>query len=229
MAFDFKKEYKEFYMPKNKPEIVNVPKANYIAVRGKGNPNTPNGEYQQAIGVLYAVAYTLKMSYKTDYKIEGFFEYVVPPLEGFWWQGEQHPVDAVVRTDRADRREVVRGVDYGNKDAFNWISVIRLPDFVTSKDFKWAVEIATQKKKLDCSKAEFLTIDEGLCVQMMHIGPFDNEPESVALMDAFLEEHGYENDINEERLHHEIYMSDARKIAPEKWKTVIRHPIKKRN
>ena len=209
MAFDFKKEYKEFYRPKNKPEIVNVPTANYIAVRGKGNPNTPDGEYQQAISVLYAVAYTLKMSYKTDYKIEGFFEYVVPPLEGFWWQ------------DNVD------GVDYGNKDSFNWISVIRLSDFVTKKDFEWAVETATQKKKLDCSNAEFLTIDEGLCVQIMHIGPFDNEPETVAIMDAFLEENGYENDINEKRLHHEIYMSDARKVAPEKWKTVIRHPIKK--
>ena len=210
MAFDFKKEYKEFYMPKNKPEIVNVPKANYIAVRGKGNPNTPDGEYQQAISILYAVAYTLKMSYKTDYKMEGFFEYVVPPLEGFWWQ------------------ENVDGVDYGNKDSFHWISVIRLPDFVTKKDFEWAVEIATKKKKLDCSKAEFLTLDEALSVQIMHIGPFDNEPESVAVMDAFLEEQGYENDINEKRLHHEIYMSDARKVAPEKWKTVIRHPIKRK-
>lgn len=210
MAFDFKKEYKEFYMPKNKPEIVNVPTANYIAVRGKGNPNTPDGEYQQAISVLYAVAYTLKMSYKTDYKIEGFFEYVVPPLEGFWWQ------------------ENVSGVDYGNKDSFNWISVIRLPDFITKTDFEWAVENASKKKKLDCSKAEFITIDEGLCVQIMHIGPFDNEPETVAIMDAFLEENGYENDINEKRLHHEIYMSDARKVAPEKWKTVIRHPIRRK-
>lgn len=210
MAFDFKKEYKEFYMPKKKPEIVNVPKADYIAVRGKGNPNTPDGEYQQAIGILYAVAYTLKMSYKTDYKIEGFFEYVVPPLEGFWWQDN------------------MQGVDYGNKDAFSWISVIRLPDFVTKKDFEWAVETAAQKKKLDCSKAEFLTIDEGLCVQIMHTGPFDNEPESVAIMDAFLEENGYENEINETRLHHEIYLSDARKAAPEKWKTVIRHPIRRK-
>ena len=211
MAFDFKKEYKEFYMPKNKPEIVNVPTANYIAVRGKGNPNTPDGEYQQAISVLYAVAYTLKMSYKTDYKIKGFFEYVVPPLEGFWWQ------------------ENVSGVDYGNKDSFNRISVIRLPDFITKTNFEWAVENASKKKKLDCSKAEFITIDEGLCVQIMHIGPFDNEPESVAIMDAFLEENGYENDINEKRLHHEIYMSDARKVAPEKWKTVIRHPIRKKS
>ncbi len=210
MAFDFKKEYKEFYMPKNKPEIVNVPKANYIAVRGKGNPNNPDGEYQQAIGILYAVAYTLKMSYKTDYKIEGFFEYVVPPLEGFWWQDN------------------MEGVDYGNKDTFHWISVIRLPDFVTKKDFDWAVETAAQKKKLDCGKAEFLTVEEGLCVQMMHMGSFDDEPESVAVMDAFVEEQGYENDITAERLHHEIYMSDARKVAPEKWKTVIRHPIKKK-
>ena len=209
MAFDFKKEYKEFYMPKNKPAIVTVPKANYIAVRGKGNPNEEGGAYQKAISVLYAVAYTLKMSYKTDYKIDGFFEYVVPPLEGIWWQ------------------EDVKGVDYGNKDSFNWISVIRLPDFITKENFDWAVSTATKKKKLDCSSAEFLTIDEGLCVQIMHIGSFDDEPESVAKMDAYLVEKGYENDLNDTRLHHEIYMSDARKVAPEKWKTVIRHPIKK--
>lgn len=209
MAFDFKKEYKEFYMPKNKPEIVTVPPANYIAVRGKGDPNEENGAYQQAIGVLYAIAYTLKMSYKGDYKIEGFFEYVVPPLEGFWWQ------DNVV------------GVDYSNKSTFHWISVIRLPDFITQKDFDWAVETASKKKKMDCSSAEFLTIEEGLCVQIMHLGAFDEEPKSVALMDAFIKENGYVNDMNGERLHHEIYMSDARKVAPEKWKTVIRHPIKK--
>ncbi len=209
MAFDFKKEYKEFYMPKSKPAIVTVPKANYIAVRGKGNPNEEGGAYQKAISVLYAVAYTLKMSYKTDYKIEGFFEYVVPPLEGFWWQ------------------EDINGVDYGNKDSFNWISVIRLPDFVKKENFDWAVDAATKKKKLDCSSVEFLTIDEGLCVQIMHIGPFDDEPESVAKMDEYLAENGYENDLSDTRLHHEIYMSDARKVAPEKWKTVIRHPIKK--
>lgn len=212
MAFDFKKEYKEYkeyYMPKNKPQIVDVPKANYIAVRGKGNPNEENGTYQQAISVLYAVAYTLKMSYKTDYKIEGFFEYVVPPLEGFWWQ------------DNVD------GVDYTDKSAFNWISVIRLPDFITQKDFEWAVETAGKKKKMDCSSAEFMTIEEGLCVQIMHLGPFDAEPETVALMDEYIEQNGYVNDINASRLHHEIYMSDARKVAPEKWKTVIRHPIKR--
>ena len=221
------KEYKEFYMPKNKPEIVKIPPMNYVAVRGKGNPNVECGDYQQAISILYAVAYTLKMSYKTDYKIEGFFEYVVPPLEGFWWQGEQHPVDAEMRTDRTDRRENIKGIDYSNKDTFNWISVIRLPDFITEKDFAWAVQTATRKKKIDCSPAEFLTIDEGLCVQIMHQGSFDSEPATVALLEDYLKEQGYENNINEQRLHHEIYMSDARKVAPEKWKTVIRHPIKK--
>ena len=209
MAFDFKKEYKAFYMPKNKPEIVMIPSTNYIAVRGVGNPNEENGAYQQAISVLYAVAYTLKMSYKTDYKIEGFIEYVVPPLEGFWWQ------------------ENSQEIDYTNKATFHWISVIRLPDFVTEKDFKWAVETATHKKKLDCSVAEFLTIEEGLCVQIMHLGSFDNEPETVAIMDQFIKENGYENDLSDKRLHHEIYLSDARKVAPEKWKTVIRHPVKK--
>lgn len=209
MAFDFKKEYREFYMPKSKPEIVSVPKANYIAVRGKGNPNEEDGAYQQVISVLYAISYTLKMSYKTDHKIKGFFEYVVPPLEGFWWQ------------------EHVDSVDYADKSTFNWISVIRLPDFVTLSDFEWAVAAATKKKKLDCSSAEFMTIDEGLCVQMMHLGPFDDEPGAVALMDEYVAKNGYVNDINQTRLHHEIYMSDARKVAPEKWKTVIRHPIKK--
>lgn len=209
MAFDFKKEYKEFYMPKNKPQIVNVPTANYIAVRGCGDPNEEGGAYKQAIGVLYAVAYTLKMSYKTDYKIKGFFEYVVPPLEGFWWQ------------DQSDE------FDYTDKSSFQWISVIRLPDFVTKEDFDWAVQTAEKKKKMDCSTAEFFTIEEGLCVQIMHYGPFDSEAESIALMEAYLDEHGYVNDMNDERRHHEIYMSDARKVAPEKWKTVIRHPIKK--
>ena len=208
MAFDFKKEYKEFYMSKSVPEIITVPKANYIAVRGMGDPNQEGGAYQSAVSILYAVAYTLKMSYKTDYRIEGFFEYVVPPLEGFWWQ------------------EGVDGIDYGDKSTFHWISVIRLPEFVTKKDFDWAVEEAARKKKLDCSLAEFLTIEEGLCVQIMHIGPFDNEPSTVALMDQYIAENGYANDMNETRLHHEIYLSDARKAAPEKWKTVIRHPIR---
>lgn len=209
MVLDFKKEYRELYMPKNKPQIINVQRANYIAVRGKGDPNEVGGTYQQAISVLYAVAYTLKMSYKTDYKIEGFFDYVVPPLEGFWWQDD------------------IEGVDYSDKTSFNWISVIRLPDFISQADFEWAIETAAKKKKIDCTSAEFITVDEGLCVQMMHLGPFDDEPKTVALMDAYLEENGYVNDFNKNRLHHEVYLSDARKVSPEKWKTVIRHPIKK--
>lgn len=211
MAFDYKKEYKEFYMPKNQPEIVTVPSMNYLAVRGKGNPNTGDGDYQRAIEILYALAYTLKMSYKTSYKIEGFFQYVVPPLEGFWWQ------------------EGVIGIDYNNKDTFQWISVIRLPDFITRTDFEWAVQTAREKKGLDCSVAEFMTVEEGLCVQMMHLGAFDTEPASIDRMDAYLQEQGYENDFGEGRFHHEIYLSDARRVAPEKWKTVIRHPIRKQD
>ena len=209
MAFDFKKAYKEFYLPKNTPEIVTVPRANYIAVRGQGDPNREGGAYQQAIGVLYAVAYTLKMSYKTDHRIDGFYEYVVPPLEGFW------------------RQEGAAGVDYANKAAFHWISVIRLPEFVTEQDFAWAVETASRKKKLDCSAAEFLTVEEGLCVQIMHLGSYDDEPATIAVMDRYLLENGYENDLSDSRLHHEIYLSDPRKVEAAKWKTVIRHPIRK--
>ena len=209
MAFDFKKEYKEFYLPKDKPELIQVPAMRYVAVRGEGDPNLPGGAYQRAIGVLYAVAYTLKMSYKTDHRIEGFYDYVVPPLEGFWQQKGGGPMD------------------YGRKEDLQWISVIRLPDFVTEKDLEWAVGTAAEKKKLDCSAAEFLTVEEGLCVQCMHLGPYDDEPETVARMEAFLEEKGCETDLTHRRLHHEIYLSDARRVPPEKWKTVIRHPIKK--
>lgn len=208
MPFDFKKEYKEFYMPKNKPEIVTLLPVNYIAVRGKGNPNEEGGAYQQAVGILYAVAYTLKMSYKGPHKIEGFFEYVVPPLEGFWWQ------------DNVD------GVDYSDKSSFNWISVIRLPDFVKKADFDWACIEASKKKKIDCSSSEFLTVTEGLCVQMMHYGSYDDEPATVAAMNEYIAANGYQNDLNESRLHHEIYLSDPRKTAASKQKTVIRHPIK---
>ena len=209
MAFDFKKEYKEFYMPPKKPSIVTVPKMNYIAVRGQGDPNPEESEYKQAIGLLYGIAFTIKMSKMGSHKIDGYFDYVVPPLEGFWWQ------------------EGVIGVDYSKKDDFNWISVIRLLDFVTREDFEWAVEEATKKKKTDFSKVEFFTYDEGLCVQCMHIGPYDDEPATVELMHKFMEEQGYELDITDERMHHEIYLSDARRVAPEKLKTVVRHPIKK--
>ena len=208
MALDFKKEYKEFYMPKGKPSIVTVPKMNYIAIRGSGNPNDEDGEYKKAIGLLYGIAFTIKMSKMGDHKIDGYFDYVVPPLEGFWWMEGQ------------------AGIDYAHKEDFHWISVIRLPDFVTEDDFGWAVNEATKKKKQDFSKVEFLTVEEGLCVQCMHIGSYDDEPATVAAMHEFMEEQGYELDITDKRLHHEIYLSDARKVATEKLKTVIRHPIK---
>ena len=210
MAFDYKKEYKEFYMPKKKPSIVEIPKMNYIAVRGKGNPNDENSEYKNSIGLLYAIAFTIKMSYKGSHKIDGYFEYVVPPLEGFWWQENTH------------------GIDYNRKEDMNFISVIRLPDFVTEDDFRWAVDEATAKKKQDFSKVEFLTYDEGVCVQCMHIGSYDNEPETVDLMHKYMEENDYELDITDNRLHHEIYLSDPRRCDESKLKTVIRHPIKKK-
>lgn len=210
MAFDFKKEYKEFYLPKSKPSIVTVPSMNFIAVRGQGDPNVEDGEYKQSISLLYGIAFTIKMSKKGSRQIEGYFDYVVPPLEGFWWQ------------------DGVKGIDYAHKENFKWISVIRLPDFVTKADFDWAIKEATRKKKkVDFSKVEFLTYDEGLCVQCMHIGPYDDEPATVALMHKFMEEQEYSLDITDKRMHHEIYLSDARRVAPEKLKTVIRHPIKK--
>lgn len=211
MAFDYKKEYREFYMPKRTPEIVEIPEMNFAAVRGSGDPNEADGEYKAAIGLLYAVAFTIKMSKKGDYQIDGYFDYVVPPLEGFWWQ------------------KGICGVDYGQKALFQWISMIRLPDFVTEKDFLWAVAEAERKKKQDFSKVQFLTVKEGLCVQCMHIGPFDEEPATVALMDRYLQENGYENDFSENRRHHEIYLSDARRVAPERWRTVIRHPVKRQS
>ena len=192
MAFDFKKEYKEFYMPKNKPSIIEIPKMNYIAVRGKGNPNEENGDYQNTIGLLYGIAYTIKMSYKGSHKIDGFFEYVVPPLEGFWWQ-----------EGIENKNDMKCNIDYNNKSALHFISIIRLPDFVTKADFDWAIEEATKKKKQDFSRVEFLTYDEGICVQCMHIGSYDDEPTTVNLMYTFAEENGYELDITDKRLHHE--------------------------
>lgn len=207
MAFDFKKEYKEYYMPPKTPTIVTVPPMNYIAVRGQGDPNIEDGEYKQAIGLLYGIAFTIKMSKKGSRQIEGFFDYVVPPLEGFWWQ------------------DGVEGIDYTHKENFKWISLIRLPDFVTKDDFDWAVAQATEKKKSDFSKAEFLTYNEGLCVQCMHIGSYDEEPATVRLMHELMEQEGYSLAISDKRFHHEIYLSDARRVAPEKLKTVIRHPI----
>lgn len=209
MAFDYKKEYKEFYMPKAVPGLVNVPKMNYLAVRGKGNPNQEEREYKQSIPLLYAIAFTIKMSYKGSYKIDGYFEYVVPPLEGFWW------IDGL------------KGMDYSRKDDFSFVSLIRLPDFVTKADFDWAIAEATKKKGEDYSKVEFLTYSEGLCVQCMHIGPYDDEPRTTALMEEFIKKNDYVLDINNERHHHEIYLSDPRRAKPESLKTVIRHPVRR--
>lgn len=211
MAFDYKKEFKELYAPKTTPSIVDVPKMNYLAVRGKGNPNAEDGEYKQAIELLYPIAYTIRMSYKGDYKIDGYFEFVVPPLEGFWWIDD------------------LKGMDYDRKDELSFISLIRMPDFVTQKDFDWAIAEATRKKKQDFSKVEFLTYEEGLAVQCMHIGPYDDEPETTKKMDVYAKEAGYEIDISDTRHHHEIYISDSRRTESSKLKTVIRHPIRKIN
>lgn len=211
MAFDYKKEYKEFYMPKNKPSIIKIPKMNYIAVRGKGNPNDENSEYKNSIGLLYSIAFTIKMSYKGTHKIDGYFEYVVPPLEGFWWQeGNKN------------------GIDYKSKNKFNFISIIRLPDFVTEEEFKWAIQEATNKKKQDFSKVEFLSYDEGVCVQCMHIGSYDYEPKTINLMHEYMIKNGYELDITDTRFHHEIYLSDPRRCESSKLRTVVRHPIRKK-
>ena len=208
MAFDYKKEYKEFYLPKNKPQLVTVPSMNFIAVRGKGNPNQEDGAYKQSIGLLYGVAFTIKMSKLGNHQIKGYFDYVVPPLEGLWWQ------------------EGIEGIDYSRKEDFEWISMIRLPEFVTKDEFCWAAEEAAKKKKTDFSKVEFFTYDEGLCVQCMHIGSYDDELATIAQMNTFAYEQGYVLDINCSRYHHEIYLSDVRKCKTENLKTVIRHPVK---
>lgn len=209
MAFDYKKEYKEFYLPGKKPQIVKVPKMNYIAVRGTGDPNEEGGDYKQSIGLLYGIAFTIKMSKKGNHEIQGYFDYVVPPLEGFW------------------KQEGVEGVDYSRKEEFQWISVIRLPDFVQKEDVEWAVAEAGRKKKQDFSRVEFLTVEEGLCVQCMHVGPFDDEPATVEIMDRFIQENGYMKDFSDNRMHHEIYLSDARRVPAERLRTVIRHPVKR--
>ena len=210
MAFDYKKEYKEYYLPKNKPMTVDIPEMNFVAVRGKGDPNDENGEYKQAMNLLYGVSFTIKMSKMGDHRIDGYFDYVVPPLEGLWEQ------DGALGNS---------GIDYSRKEKFTWVSMIRLPDFVTKQDFDWAVSEAAAKKKTDFSKAEFITYKEGLCVQCMHIGSYDSEPATVAAMHGFAQKEGYAVDITKERPHHEIYLSDPRRVAPEKLKTVIRLPV----
>lgn len=208
MAFDFKKEYKEFYLPPAKPGLVEILSMNFIAVRGKGDPNTPGGEYQRAMGLLYGVAFTIKMSKLGDHRIEGYFDYVVPPLEGFWWSGDGG------------------AIDYADKGDFRWVSLIRLPDFVSRDDFEWALWEASRKKKQDFSPVEFLTYEEGLCVQCMHVGSYDDEPATLRAMEKFAAGQGYVLDVGPGRYHHEIYLSDARKVAPERRRTVIREPVK---
>ena len=209
MPLDYKKEYKEFYLPKNQPELIEIPSMNFAAVRGKGDPNEVNGNYRKALEILYGISYTIKMSYKGSHQMQGYFEYVVPPLEGFWWM------------------EGKAGVDYQHKSDFCWISVIRLPEFVTKEEFDWAVKELAAKKYMDTSKAEYFTYQEGLCVQCMHLGSYDTEPPTTQRMEEFAREIGYQIDITDSRYHHEIYLSDARRCAPENLKTVIRHPVKK--
>ena len=209
MPFDYKKEYKEFYLPPKTPGIVTVPAMNFLAVRGQGDPNQEDGAYKQALGMLYAVAFTIKMSRKGQHQLEGYFDYVVPPLEGLWWQ------------------ENTRGVDYTRKQDFQWISMIRLPEFVTREAFDWAIREATEKKQQDFSRVEFFSWEEGLCVQCMHVGPYDAEPATVAVMNEYTRAQGYEADFGEGRFHHEIYLSDARRCSPERLKTVIRQPIRR--
>ena len=208
MTFDYKKEYKDFYLPPKAPGIADIPEMNFVAVRGKGNPNDPNGEYKKALSLLYGISFTIKMSYKSIHRIEGYFPYVVPPLEGLWWQ------------------DGMTGIDYSHKEKFRWISMIRLPEFLTKEEFNWAVREAEKKKEADLSRTEFFTYKEGLCVQCMHIGSYDDEPATLRKMDEFLSENGYQPDLSGERLHHEIYLSDPRRTAPERLKTVIRQPIK---
>lgn len=207
MPFDYKKEYKEFYQPPKKPGLIDIPEMNYIAVRGKGDPNLSGGEYQSSIGLLYRIAYTIKMSYMGNRKINGYFPYVVPPLEGLWWQND------------------TTGIDYSRKEDFQWIAMIRLPEFVTKEDFKWAVQEAEQKKQIDFSKVEFFHYKEGLCVQCMHIGSYDNEPATLQLMNDFIQKEGYIPDMSGTRRHHEIYLSDPRRAKPERLRTVIRQPV----
>lgn len=210
MAFDYKKEYREFYLPPRKPAVIEIPEMNYIAVSGRGDPNEPEGEYRAAIGMLYGIAFTIKMSDKGGHRIDGYFPYVVPPLEGLWKQGESG------------------GIDYTRKEDFAWTSMIRLPEFVTEEEFNWAVREATEKKRSDFSRVKFFTFREGLCVQCMHIGSYDSEPETVRMMEEFVSAQGYSEDFSDVRLHHEIYLSDPRRTAPEKLRTVIRHPIRVR-
>ena len=204
---DYKKEYKDLYIPKTRPMIVDVPEMLFVALEGKGNPNDEDGEYQKAIELLYGIQYTIKMSKKGNYIPDGYFDYVVPPLEGFWWLAD--------------------GENLSSKSKYNWIALIRLPEFVTDEVFEWACKEVSKKKKIDTKHAKYLKIKEGLCVQCMHVGAYDDEPETLKLMDDFMEANRLEKDINETRRHHEIYLSNPSKTEISKLKTVLRVPVKK--
>ena len=206
-VIDYKKEYRDLYSPKSKPMLTDVPEMQFVAVEGKGNPNDETGEYQKAIEVLYGIQYTIKMSKKGNNAPEGYFDYVVPPLEGFWW---------------LDNNEHL-----SSKSRYNWLSVIRLPEFVDEKVFEWACEEVTKKKKTDTKKAKFLKIKEGLCVQCLHTGPYDDEPKTLKMMNDFIAKNGLQSDINDTRRHHEIYLSNPQKTEASKLKTVLRIPVKK--
>jgi hypothetical protein len=206
---DYKKEYRDLYLPKTEPSVIKVPEMIFVAVDGKGDPNEINGDYKNAVGILYGIQYTIKMSKMGTSVPDGYFDYVVPPLEGLWWSLE-------------------KGIDFKDKSKFNWISLIRLPEYVTKNVFKWACEEVSKKKKINTEKAYLLKFAEGLCVQCMHIGSYDDEPKTMALMDLFIDSNNLINDTREKRRHHEIYLSDPRKANPDKLKTVLRVPVKKK-
>ncbi len=210
MAFDYKKAYKEFYLPPRQPQLIAIPPLQFLAVKGKGDPNTENGTYKQSIDLLYGMAYTIKMSRLTGKTPPGYFDFVVPPLEGLWWQ------------------EDAKKISYIHKENFQWISMIRLPEFVTEETFRWAQQEAAAKKGRDFSPVLFFTWEEGVCVQCMHIGPFDTESSTLLAMENYAKAQGYEQDLGMSRYHHEIYLSDVRRCKAENWKTVIRLPVKKK-
>ena len=208
-AFDFKKAYKDLYLPKETPELITVPVMRYIAVDGAGDPNEPEGAYSKALALLYALCYTIKMSKMGTFAVDGYYDYVVPPLEGFWQMDDGAP-----------------GVDYTRKSGFTWTSLIRQLEFVTPGVFAWACDEVRRKKGLDPTPARLIDIDEGLCVQCLHVGPFDDEPATVAKMERYMAENGLVPDFSNARRHHEIYLGDPRKCAPDKQRSVLRHPVK---
>lgn len=229
MAFDFKKEYKDLYLPKAKPTLIDVPAMSFLAVAGAGNPNDENGSYAEAVALLYGISFTVKMAKMGSWQPEGYFDYVVPPLEGLWF-GE----------GTFDGRRIV------DKDAFQWVSLIRQPDFVTPDVFTWATgEVSKKKPNLDTTRIKLVRFAEGTCAQVMHHGPYDDEPATVEALGAFIHKQGSVEDITEPasaealmnaldaqggipslRLHHEIYLGDPRRTRPENLKTVIRHPVR---